>query len=75
MVQYVFALIQQPDLSPIANLPANQKKFEGYYKISRHYKWALDQRRRDLGTGAPSPSMTCMGRLACEVEKDSFMLM
>nr|XP_054751352.1 alpha-1,3-mannosyl-glycoprotein 2-beta-N-acetylglucosaminyltransferase-like [Lytechinus pictus] len=35
--------MRQPDLSPIANLPANQKKFEGYYKISRHYKWALDQ--------------------------------
>ncbi|XP_030828404.1 alpha-1,3-mannosyl-glycoprotein 2-beta-N-acetylglucosaminyltransferase [Strongylocentrotus purpuratus] len=35
--------MKQPDLSPIANLPANQKKFEGYYKISRHYKWALDQ--------------------------------
>ncbi|XP_071493786.1 alpha-1,3-mannosyl-glycoprotein 2-beta-N-acetylglucosaminyltransferase-like [Diadema antillarum] len=34
--------MQQPDLSPI-KLPTNQKKFEGYYKISRHYKWALDQ--------------------------------
>ncbi|XP_072020014.1 alpha-1,3-mannosyl-glycoprotein 2-beta-N-acetylglucosaminyltransferase-like [Amphiura filiformis] len=34
--------IKQPDLSSI-KLPTNQKKFEGYYKIARHYKWALGQ--------------------------------
>ncbi|GFS10954.1 alpha-1,3-mannosyl-glycoprotein 2-beta-N-acetylglucosaminyltransferase [Elysia marginata] len=34
--------IKQPDLSNIA-LPANKKKWVGYYKIARHYKWALDQ--------------------------------
>ncbi|XP_033624802.1 alpha-1,3-mannosyl-glycoprotein 2-beta-N-acetylglucosaminyltransferase-like [Asterias rubens] len=34
--------IKQPDLSSIT-LPSTQKKFEGYYKIARHYKWALNQ--------------------------------
>lgn len=34
--------IKQPDLSKI-NVPWPQRKFEGYYKISRHYKWALNQ--------------------------------
>ncbi|XP_022100478.1 alpha-1,3-mannosyl-glycoprotein 2-beta-N-acetylglucosaminyltransferase-like isoform X2 [Acanthaster planci] len=34
--------IKQPDLSSIS-LPAQQKKFEGYYKIARHYKWALNK--------------------------------
>lgn len=34
--------IKQPDLSAI-DIPWPQKKFEGYYKISRHYKWALNQ--------------------------------
>lgn len=34
--------IKQPDLSDI-NLPWPQKKFKGYYKIARHYKWALNQ--------------------------------
>ena len=34
--------LQQPDLSKI-ELPWPQRKFEGYYKISRHYKWALNQ--------------------------------
>lgn len=34
--------IQQPDHSKI-DLPWPQRKFEGYYKISRHYKWALNQ--------------------------------
>ena len=33
---------QQPDQSAI-DLPAKEKKFEGYYKISRHYKFALNQ--------------------------------
>lgn len=35
--------IKQPDLGKITDIPANMKKFEGYYKISRHYKWALSQ--------------------------------
>ncbi|KAK3733608.1 hypothetical protein RRG08_056963 [Elysia crispata] len=34
--------IKQPDLSNIV-LPASKKKWLGYYKIARHYKWALDQ--------------------------------
>lgn len=34
--------IKQPDLSNI-NVPDNMRRFQGYYKISRHYKWALGQ--------------------------------
>ncbi|TRY96726.1 hypothetical protein DNTS_009596 [Danionella cerebrum] len=34
--------IKQPDLSDIA-VPSQHKKFQGYYKISRHYRWALNQ--------------------------------
>ena len=34
--------IRQPDLKDIA-VPYNQKKFQGYFKIARHYKWALSQ--------------------------------
>ncbi|NP_956970.1 alpha-1,3-mannosyl-glycoprotein 2-beta-N-acetylglucosaminyltransferase a [Danio rerio] len=34
--------IKQPDLSDVA-VPPQHKKFQGYYKISRHYKWALSQ--------------------------------
>lgn len=34
--------IKQPDLRDIV-LPFPQKKFVGYYKIARHYKWALSQ--------------------------------
>ncbi|XP_072547707.1 alpha-1,3-mannosyl-glycoprotein 2-beta-N-acetylglucosaminyltransferase a [Salminus brasiliensis] len=34
--------IKQPDLSDIA-VPVAHKKFQGYYKISRHYRWALNQ--------------------------------
>ncbi|KAI4884237.1 hypothetical protein NFI96_011601 [Prochilodus magdalenae] len=34
--------IKQPDLSDIA-VPAAHRKFQGYYKISRHYHWALNQ--------------------------------
>lgn len=34
--------IKQPDLSEIP-MPAAEKKFQGYYKISRHYRWALNQ--------------------------------
>lgn len=39
---YNITHLKQPDLSNIA-LPASKKKWVGYYKISRHYKWALDQ--------------------------------
>ncbi|XP_016989479.1 alpha-1,3-mannosyl-glycoprotein 2-beta-N-acetylglucosaminyltransferase [Drosophila rhopaloa] len=34
-------LIEQPDLSDITVLP-KEKKFKGYYKIARHYGWALN---------------------------------
>lgn len=34
-------LIEQPDLSDIA-VPPKNKKFKGYYKIARHYGWALN---------------------------------
>lgn len=34
--------IQQPDQSDIQLKGKNQKKFKGYYKISRHYGWALN---------------------------------
>jgi len=38
--QVVF--IQQPDQSePV--VPKNEKKFKGYFKIARHYGWALNQ--------------------------------
>lgn len=36
--------LQQPDLSEIPDLPKKVKKnLIGYYKIARHYKWALGQ--------------------------------
>lgn len=34
-------LIQQPDQSDIF-VPPKEKKFKGYYKIARHYGWALN---------------------------------
>ncbi|XP_008429258.1 alpha-1,3-mannosyl-glycoprotein 2-beta-N-acetylglucosaminyltransferase a [Poecilia reticulata] len=34
--------LKQPDLSDIPVRPEH-KKFQGYYKISRHYRWALNQ--------------------------------
>lgn len=33
--------IQQPDLGPVKNVPHNMHRFMGYYKISRHFKFAL----------------------------------
>lgn len=33
--------IQQPDLGPVKGVPANMMHFMGYYKISRHFKFAL----------------------------------
>ena len=35
-------LIEQPDKTDFP-LVGKEKKFKGYYKIARHYKWALDQ--------------------------------
>lgn len=35
--------IQQPDLGDVKGIPGNMFHFMGYYKISRHYKWALTQ--------------------------------
>lgn len=35
-------LIQQPDQSEL-NVPVKEKKFKGYFKIARHYGWALNQ--------------------------------
>ncbi|CAH1252079.1 MGAT1 [Branchiostoma lanceolatum] len=43
--------IQQPDLSDIP-VPPNHKRLQGYYKISRHYKWALNQVFNNLGYGS-----------------------
>lgn len=40
-------LIQQPDLSDIP-LKGKKKKFKGYYKIARHYGWALKQMFHDF---------------------------
>lgn len=34
--------IQQPDQSEI-QIPLKEKKFKGYFKIARHYGWALNQ--------------------------------
>ncbi|NWJ11634.1 MGAT1 acetylglucosaminyltransferase, partial [Crypturellus undulatus] len=34
--------IRQPDLSDIP-APPEHRKFQGYYRISRHYRWALGQ--------------------------------
>ena len=40
--------IKQPDLSE-PNVPANMRHFTGYYKISRHFKWALGQMFDEMG--------------------------
>lgn len=34
-------LISQPDQTDIL-VPPKEKKFKGYYKIARHYGWALN---------------------------------
>uniref|UniRef100_A0A674HBL7 Alpha-1,3-mannosyl-glycoprotein 2-beta-N-acetylglucosaminyltransferase n=1 Tax=Taeniopygia guttata TaxID=59729 RepID=A0A674HBL7_TAEGU len=36
------AHIRQPDLSDVP-VPPEHRKFQGYYRISRHYRWALGQ--------------------------------
>ncbi|XP_020789132.2 alpha-1,3-mannosyl-glycoprotein 2-beta-N-acetylglucosaminyltransferase a [Boleophthalmus pectinirostris] len=40
--------LKQPDLGDLPVRPEH-KKFQGYYKISRHYRWALNQVFRTLG--------------------------
>lgn len=37
-----YELFQQPDQSDI-EIPPKEKKFRGYFKIARHYKWALNK--------------------------------
>ncbi|XP_040571917.1 alpha-1,3-mannosyl-glycoprotein 2-beta-N-acetylglucosaminyltransferase isoform X1 [Lepeophtheirus salmonis] len=34
--------IKQPDQSEIQNIPKKEAKFKGYFKIARHYGWALN---------------------------------
>ena len=34
--------IQQPDQSNIVSIPKKERKFAGYFKIARHYGWALN---------------------------------
>lgn len=41
-------LFQQPDQSDI-DIPPKEKKFKGYFKIARHYGWALNQVFFELG--------------------------
>ena len=41
-------LIEHPDHSE-PEVPPKEKKFKGYFKIARHYKWALDQVFRSMG--------------------------
>uniref|UniRef100_K7G9J9 Alpha-1,3-mannosyl-glycoprotein 2-beta-N-acetylglucosaminyltransferase n=1 Tax=Pelodiscus sinensis TaxID=13735 RepID=K7G9J9_PELSI len=36
------ARVRQPDLSDVP-VPTDHRKFQGYYKIARHYRWALSQ--------------------------------
>ncbi|XP_061597127.1 alpha-1,3-mannosyl-glycoprotein 2-beta-N-acetylglucosaminyltransferase b [Cololabis saira] len=40
--------LRQPDLADIRVRPEH-RKFQGYYKISRHYRWALNQVFHTLG--------------------------
>ena len=40
-------LYKQPDLSDVQGVPNNMQHFMGYYKISRHYKFALQQAFKD----------------------------
>lgn len=40
--------IQQPDLSE-PNIPPKEKKFKGYFKIARHYGWALNKTFNEMG--------------------------
>ena len=40
-------LVKQPDLSDVQGVPNHMLHFMGYYKISRHYKFALQQAFKD----------------------------
>ncbi|KAM4641170.1 alpha-1,3-mannosyl-glycoprotein 2-beta-N-acetylglucosaminyltransferase isoform 1-T2 [Discoglossus pictus] len=40
--------IHQSDLSEVP-APPEHRKFQGYYKISRHYKWAINQIFKTMG--------------------------
>uniref|UniRef100_A0A915J5R2 Alpha-1,3-mannosyl-glycoprotein 2-beta-N-acetylglucosaminyltransferase n=1 Tax=Romanomermis culicivorax TaxID=13658 RepID=A0A915J5R2_ROMCU len=40
--------IQHPDNTPIT-LPPKETKFLGYYKLARHYRWALNKTFYDFG--------------------------
>ena len=40
-------LYKQPDLSDVKGVPDHMQHFMGYYKISRHYKFALQQAFKD----------------------------
>ncbi|XP_063984601.1 alpha-1,3-mannosyl-glycoprotein 2-beta-N-acetylglucosaminyltransferase isoform X2 [Diachasmimorpha longicaudata] len=40
--------IQQPDQSDI-DIPPREKKFKGYFKIARHYGWALNRVFLEIG--------------------------
>ena len=45
--------IIQPEVGDVKNVPLNMVRFMGYYKISRHYKWALTtvfDRWKDVGS-------------------------
>lgn len=35
--------MQQPDQGDIPGIPKKERKFTGYFKIARHYGWALNQ--------------------------------
>lgn len=41
-------MLQQPDQSEI-EVPPKEKKFRGYFKIARHYGWALNHVFFQLG--------------------------
>ena len=40
-------LIKQPDLSDVKGVPDHMRHYMGYYKISRHFKFALTQAFKD----------------------------
>ena len=41
--------LQQPNQSKIEMATGHPEKYLGYYKICRHYKWALDYVVNELG--------------------------
>lgn len=49
IIHTIFIIVsQQPDQSDI-DIPPKEKKFRGYFKIARHYGWALNQVFVQLG--------------------------